>query len=122
MSGNYYYSITVLLLYHIVSYSIVLSNGSYLWSFPVNSDITVTCGTEVMELSILLCPVYFGGYNETLMALNAQFILPGCHGIPDWNIDPPILKFNLSITADAVAVCSNTFRVNQLQECIYLLS
>uniref|UniRef100_A0A674BF74 Zona pellucida-like domain-containing protein 1 n=1 Tax=Salmo trutta TaxID=8032 RepID=A0A674BF74_SALTR len=78
---------------------------------PVNSDVTVTCGTEVMELSILLCPVYFGGYNETLMALNAQFILPECHGIPDWNIDPPILKFNLSITADAVAVCSNTFRI-----------
>uniref|UniRef100_A0A4W5QP69 Si:dkey-4p15.5 n=1 Tax=Hucho hucho TaxID=62062 RepID=A0A4W5QP69_9TELE len=100
MSGNYYYSITVLLLYHIVHYS--LSNGSYLWYFPVNSDITVTCGTEVMELSILLCPVYFGGYNETLMALNAQFILPECHGIPDWNIDPPILKFNLSITADAI--------------------
>lgn len=121
MSGNYYYSITVLLLYHIVRYSFVLSNGSYLWSFPVNSDVTVTCGTEVMELSILLCPVYFGGYNETLMALNAQFILPECRGIPDWNIDPPILKFNLSITADAVAVCSNTFRVNQLQECIYLL-
>ncbi|KAK6296659.1 hypothetical protein J4Q44_G00328010 [Coregonus suidteri] len=54
----------------------------------------------------LLC-----GYNETLMALNTQFILPECNGKPDWNVDPPILKFNLSITADAVAVCSNTFRI-----------
>lgn len=83
------------------------------WLLPsvANSDITVVCGTERMELQILLCPVYFGGYNESLMALNARYNNPKCRGIPDLNADPPVLKFNFSITEEAVAECSNKLTV-----------
>ncbi|KAJ8399011.1 hypothetical protein AAFF_G00416780 [Aldrovandia affinis] len=76
-----------------------------------NSDITVDCGTERMDLTILLCPVYFGGYNESLMALNAQYNKPECHGLPDWTVNPPVLKFNFSITEEAVSTCFNTLRI-----------
>lgn len=79
-----------------------------------NSDITVVCGTERMELQILLCPVYFGGYNESLMALNARYNNPKCHGTPDLNADPPVLKFNFSITEQAVAECSNKLTVTYI--------
>ncbi|KAG7471326.1 hypothetical protein MATL_G00123410 [Megalops atlanticus] len=80
---------------------------------PANSDITVICGTENMKLSILLCPVYFGGYNESLMALNAQFSKPECHGTPDWTVNPPILKFNFSITEEAISICANKLKITQ---------
>ncbi|XP_062391915.1 zona pellucida-like domain-containing protein 1 [Sardina pilchardus] len=66
-----------------------------------------------MELQILLCPVYYGGYNESLMVLNAQYSNPLCHGTPDLNADPPVLKFNFSITNQAVSQCSNTLTITQ---------
>ncbi|XP_046892075.1 zona pellucida-like domain-containing protein 1 [Hypomesus transpacificus] len=88
-----------------------LCNTHSTFRAPLNSDIKVTCGTDYMEMSIFLCPVYFGGYNSSLMALNAQFSTLDCRGIPDWTVDPPILKFNLSITANAMTLCKNNFRL-----------
>lgn len=76
-----------------------------------NTDINVYCGTNRMELHILLCPVYFGGYNETLMSLNAQYFKGECRGTPDWTVDPPILKYNFSITEEAVSACNNKIKV-----------
>ncbi|KAJ8385284.1 hypothetical protein AAFF_G00190730 [Aldrovandia affinis] len=80
---------------------------------PANSDIKVTCGTEMMKLSILLCPIYFSGYNESLMALNMQFTKPECHGTADWTVTPPVLRFNFSITEDAIASCFNSLKIKQ---------
>ncbi|XP_063060230.1 zona pellucida-like domain-containing protein 1 [Engraulis encrasicolus] len=80
---------------------------------PANSDITVECGTQLMELSILLCPVYFGGYNESLMALNAHFGNPLCQGTPDTTADPPVLRFNFSITEESLSQCSNKLTITQ---------
>ncbi|XP_076131059.1 zona pellucida-like domain-containing protein 1 [Alosa pseudoharengus] len=80
---------------------------------PENSDISVVCGTKRMELQILLCPMYYGGYNESLMALNAKYNNPSCYGTPDLNADPPVLKFNFSITEQAVSQCSNRLTITQ---------
>ncbi|XP_048872173.1 zona pellucida-like domain-containing protein 1 [Brienomyrus brachyistius] len=80
---------------------------------PANSDISVICGTRTMELTILLCPIYYGGYNESLMSLNAQYYRPECYGIPDWSADPPVLKFNFSITEEAISTCSNKLKISQ---------
>ncbi|KAM6969951.1 zona pellucida-like domain-containing protein 1 [Aplochiton taeniatus] len=78
---------------------------------PVNTDIDVLCGTDRMEIKVLLCPVYFGGYNESLMAMNAQYTKEECKGSPDWTINPPVLKFNFFITEQAVSVCSNKIKI-----------
>ncbi|XP_064158368.1 zona pellucida-like domain-containing protein 1 [Anguilla rostrata] len=80
---------------------------------PANSDITVTCGTETMKLSILMCPIYFRGYNESLMALNAQFSRRECYGTPDWTVDPPVLKFNFSISENSITACSNKLKITE---------
>uniref|UniRef100_A0A8C9RJV5 Si:ch73-261i21.5 n=1 Tax=Scleropages formosus TaxID=113540 RepID=A0A8C9RJV5_SCLFO len=71
---------------------------------PVNSDISVKCGTKTMELSILLCPVYYGGYNESLMSLNAQYLKAECHGRADWSVNPPVLKFSFPITEEGISI------------------
>ncbi|CAG08898.1 unnamed protein product [Tetraodon nigroviridis] len=40
---------------------------------PENSDISVICGTQYMDLSIYICPVYYAMYNESLMVtINKQ--------------------------------------------------
>ncbi|MGH0178965.1 UNVERIFIED_CONTAM: hypothetical protein FKN15_000416 [Acipenser sinensis] len=80
---------------------------------PVNSDISVMCGTQILELSILLCPIYFAGYNESLMVLNGQFRTLACHGTPDWSVDPPILKYNFSISEWEHATCAHAMRIEQ---------
>ncbi|GAA6225720.1 zona pellucida-like domain-containing protein 1 [Lates japonicus] len=78
---------------------------------PENSDITVTCGTEHMDLSIYICPVYQALYNESLMVLNNQFNSPVCFGTADWNAEPPVLKFKIPINESAITACSNNFKI-----------
>ncbi|XP_058866356.1 zona pellucida-like domain-containing protein 1 isoform X1 [Acipenser ruthenus] len=80
---------------------------------PANSDISVMCGTQILELSILLCPIYFAGYNESLMVLNGQFRTLACHGTPDWSVDPPILKYNFSISEWEHTTCAHAMRIDQ---------
>ncbi|XP_061104371.1 zona pellucida-like domain-containing protein 1 [Conger conger] len=76
-----------------------------------DADIQVTCGTAIMDLSILICPVYFDGYNETLMALNAKYDKPECHGTPDWSVNPPVLRFKLPISEDGISACSSKMKI-----------
>ncbi|KAK0139568.1 Zona pellucida-like domain-containing protein 1 [Merluccius polli] len=73
----------------------------------------VSCGTERMTLQMLICPVYFCGYNESLMALNSQHSMERCRGVADWTVDPPVLRFNFSITQEDLAVCANKLTVTQ---------
>ncbi|XP_072230510.1 zona pellucida-like domain-containing protein 1 [Leuresthes tenuis] len=80
---------------------------------PANSDIEVFCGSQTVDLQILLCPVYFSGYNESLLALNSEHSKEQCKGTADWTADPPVVKFNISITDEAIAVCSSTLTVTQ---------
>ncbi|XP_029302362.1 zona pellucida-like domain-containing protein 1 [Cottoperca gobio] len=78
---------------------------------PENSDITVVCGTEYMDLSIYLCPMYQAFYNETLMVLNNQINTPECYGTADWSVDPPVLKFRFPMNESAVSSCNNNFKI-----------
>lgn len=72
---------------------------------------TVVCGTEYMDLSIYLCPVYQALYNESLMVLNNEFSKPECFGTADWNVDPPVLKFRFPINESSISSCKNNFEV-----------
>ncbi|XP_043114880.1 zona pellucida-like domain-containing protein 1 isoform X1 [Puntigrus tetrazona] len=76
-----------------------------------NADITVVCGTNTMFLKVLICPMYFGGYNESLMALNAKFNVPACRGVADWTVNPPVLMFNFSISQEALILCGNNMNI-----------
>ncbi|XP_008278303.1 zona pellucida-like domain-containing protein 1 [Stegastes partitus] len=78
-----------------------------------NSDIEVVCGSQTVDLQILLCPIYFNGYNESLLALNSQHSKNQCKGTADWTADPPVVKFNFSISEEAITECSSTMTVSQ---------
>ena len=80
-------------------------------SLSENSDITVVCGTEYMDLSIYICPVYQALYNESLMVLNNQYNKPECFGMADWSVTPPVLKFRFPINESAIISCNNNFKV-----------
>lgn len=86
-------------------------DNCYLYYFTDNSDITVVCGTNRMDLQILLCPMYFYGYNETMVALNGHFGKPECKGTADWTVDPPVMKFQFYITEPYISICSNKLTV-----------
>ncbi|XP_060942350.1 zona pellucida-like domain-containing protein 1 [Limanda limanda] len=80
---------------------------------PVNSDIKVVCGSQTLDLQILLCPVYFNGYNESLLSLNSEHSNHLCKGTADWSVDPPVVRFNFSITEEGISACSSTLTVTQ---------
>ncbi|XP_029373600.1 zona pellucida-like domain-containing protein 1 [Echeneis naucrates] len=78
---------------------------------PENSDITVVCGTEHMDLSIYICPVYQALYNESLMVLNNELNKPECLGTADWSVDPPVLRFKIPISQTAISTCNSDFKI-----------
>ncbi|XP_008423244.1 zona pellucida-like domain-containing protein 1 [Poecilia reticulata] len=78
---------------------------------PENTDINVTCGTQYMDLSIYICPVYNALYNESLMVLNNQFKNPVCYGKADWTVSPPVLKFRFPINETSISACGNNFQI-----------
>ncbi|KAM4545913.1 zona pellucida-like domain-containing protein 1 [Odontesthes bonariensis] len=80
---------------------------------PANSDIEVFCGSQAVDLQILLCPVYFNGYNESLLALNSEHSKDQCKGTADWMADPPVVKFNIPITDEAIGACSSSLTVTK---------
>ncbi|XP_059207068.1 zona pellucida-like domain-containing protein 1 [Centropristis striata] len=80
---------------------------------PANSDIEVLCGSQTVDLEILLCPVYFNGYNESLLALNSEHSKHQCKGTADWTADPPVVRFNFSITDEGITSCSNKLTVTE---------
>lgn len=82
--------------------------------YSANSDIKVLCGSQTVDLQILLCPIYFNGYNESLLALNSEHSKHQCKGTPDWAVDPPVVKFNFSITEEAITACSSKLTVGYL--------
>ncbi|KAL7399706.1 hypothetical protein ABVT39_000401 [Epinephelus coioides] len=86
----------------------VLSNTN---RAPENSDITVLCGTEYMDLSIYLCPVYQALYNESLMVLNNQLNTPECYGTADWSVDPPVLKFRFPLNESSISSCNSNYKI-----------
>eukprot|EP00064_Thunnus_orientalis_P000554 superscaffoldBa00000028_g555 len=87
--------------------------GQSTFRSPANSDIEVLCGSQRVELQILLCPIYFNGYNESLLSLNSQHSKHQCKGTPDWTANPPVVKFNFSITEEAITACSSKMTVTQ---------
>nr|XP_019941426.1 PREDICTED: zona pellucida-like domain-containing protein 1 [Paralichthys olivaceus] len=80
---------------------------------PANSDIQVVCGSQTVDLQILLCPIYFNGYNESLLSLNSEHSIQLCKGTADWAVDPPVVRFNFSITEEGISACSSTLTVTQ---------
>ncbi|XP_071399393.1 zona pellucida-like domain-containing protein 1 [Centroberyx affinis] len=106
-----------LVVYHLATLALAqavnVCLGHSTFRKPASSDIEVFCGTESVALQMLLCPIYFSGYNESLMALNAEHSKDECKGTPDWTVDPPVLKFNFSIREEAIATCSNKLTVTQ---------
>ncbi|XP_012737449.1 zona pellucida-like domain-containing protein 1 [Fundulus heteroclitus] len=80
---------------------------------PENTDINVTCGTQFMDLSIYICPIYNALYNESMMVLNNMMNNPACYGKADWNVTPPVLKFRFPIGQNGSSLkdCNNNFQV-----------
>ncbi|XP_038159313.1 zona pellucida-like domain-containing protein 1 [Cyprinodon tularosa] len=78
---------------------------------PENSDINVTCGTQYMDLSIYICPIYNAQYNESMMVLNNEVKHPECYGTADWTVSPPVLRFRFPINESSLSDCNNKFQI-----------
>ncbi|XP_046892101.1 zona pellucida-like domain-containing protein 1 [Hypomesus transpacificus] len=74
---------------------------------PEYTDISVVCGTSTMDLTILICPAVYTGYNETLLILNQIVDNPDCKGRLDMSVTPPVLRFSFPIRLGNA--CGSTF-------------
>ncbi|XP_022530368.2 zona pellucida-like domain-containing protein 1 [Astyanax mexicanus] len=64
---------------------------------PAYTDISVVCGTQFIELSILVCPVIYTGYNESLLILNQMGNNPNCQGRLNTSVTPPVVRFTFPL-------------------------
>ncbi|XP_056141143.1 zona pellucida-like domain-containing protein 1 [Lampris incognitus] len=75
---------------------------------PEYTDISVECGTSSIGLAILICPVVYTGYNESLLILNHMFDDPACKGTLDESVTPPVARFTFPINSSSA--CGSNFR------------
>lgn len=63
------------------------------------TDISVTCGTTHIVVTIQVCPVIYSGYNESLLIMN-NVLDPACRATLNVNATPPVacFKFPLNTT------------------------
>lgn len=100
-------------MFHILKAKLAsFSSSSSSLSHSANSDIDVSCGAQTIDISILMCPIYFNGYNESMLAFNSEHSKPECHGVADWTVDPPVVRFNFSITEEGINSCSSSLTVS----------
>ncbi|XP_072901372.1 zona pellucida-like domain-containing protein 1 [Hemitrygon akajei] len=85
------------------------------YRLPDNDDIKVVCGTQDVQLSIFLCPIYFAGYNESHVALNNHKENLNCHGTVDASTSPPVLKFSFPISDVNSTSCGNKLTISSIQ-------
>ncbi|XP_078264771.1 zona pellucida-like domain-containing protein 1 [Rhinoraja longicauda] len=85
------------------------------YRLPDNDDIKVVCGTQDVQLSIYLCPIYFAGYNESHVALNKQYHDSKCHGKVDDSVSPPVLRFSFPISDVNSTSCGNRLMITSAQ-------
>ncbi|XP_069802749.1 zona pellucida-like domain-containing protein 1 [Dendropsophus ebraccatus] len=81
------------------------------YRLPDNSDMTVTCGTTGIQLSINVCPVYFANFPPEGLALNGKHNRTECLGLMDNSTDPPLLKFNMQLDDSISNTCGNIIQV-----------
>ncbi|XP_019941070.2 zona pellucida-like domain-containing protein 1 [Paralichthys olivaceus] len=74
---------------------------------PEYTDISVTCGTSSISLAILVCPVVYTGYNESLLILNHIFNKPECKGTLDESVTPPVVRFTFPL--NMTNACGSNF-------------
>uniref|UniRef100_A0A3B4T297 Si:ch211-103f14.3 n=1 Tax=Seriola dumerili TaxID=41447 RepID=A0A3B4T297_SERDU len=75
--------------------------------FYKHTDISVECGTSSISLAILICPVVYTGYNESLLILNHIFNKPECQGTLDESSNLPVVRFTFPI--NMTNACGSTF-------------
>ena len=85
----------------------------YLSTIEYN-DISVECGTSTISLAILLCPVVYTGYNESLLILNNMANDPQCRGAMDETVSPPVIRFEFPL--NGTNSCGSVFKVSRWED------
>ncbi|CAL8268409.1 unnamed protein product [Merluccius merluccius] len=89
------------------SHQLSLSDCGDTYRIPEYTDISVVCGTSYIHLAILLCPVVFTGYNESLLILNDKNEDPQCEGVMDDSVSPPVVRFQFPL--NQTNACGSSF-------------
>ncbi|XP_043927921.1 zona pellucida-like domain-containing protein 1 [Protopterus annectens] len=63
----------------------------------------------VMEVAVYLCPLYYIGFNESLLALNEVFDHKECKGEVDTSGEFPLLKFKVPL--NNTSTCGSNFQI-----------
>uniref|UniRef100_A0A8D2ZPL2 Si:ch211-103f14.3 n=1 Tax=Scophthalmus maximus TaxID=52904 RepID=A0A8D2ZPL2_SCOMX len=74
-------------------------------------NILFECGTSSISLAILVCPVVYTGYNESLLNLNDIFNKPECKGTLDESVSPPVVRFTFPL--NMTSACGSKFVVSR---------
>ncbi|KAJ3588763.1 hypothetical protein NHX12_009617 [Muraenolepis orangiensis] len=90
------------------SHQLVIEDCGDTYRRPEYTDISVECGTTSISLSILLCPVIYTGYNESLLILNKVVGDPQCQGTMDESVSPPVIRFDFPL--NKTNACSSAFK------------
>ncbi|MBN3319592.1 ZPLD1 protein, partial [Atractosteus spatula] len=81
---------------------------------PVNADLTVDCGPQVISLTVNLCTALYAGLDPQRLALNSQHNNSQCNGTVDTSVSPPVIRYRLPVNSSLDNTCRTTFQARGL--------
>ncbi|XP_072282806.1 zona pellucida-like domain-containing protein 1 [Pyxicephalus adspersus] len=108
MSSAGVINLAVLVIFGLLTRNCLGLNCSSLYDrYPVNSDLTVTCGPSSILLSIIACPIQYAMFDPSALALNGKHTGNYCMGILDDKVEPPVVNFEFPINDTTQNSCGN---------------
>ncbi|XP_068173406.1 zona pellucida-like domain-containing protein 1 [Antennarius striatus] len=105
-------ALCVLLLVLLVQPGFCLYNCSSEYErTPVNSDLTVDCGTSVITLEINVCTAQWAGFDAINLALNGNHNNSECLGSVDTNVEPPVIRYQLPVNHSQDNPCRQSLQI-----------
>ncbi|KAL0970642.1 hypothetical protein UPYG_G00244980 [Umbra pygmaea] len=103
-------STALVIVFHTVV-SLAYNCSSLYNTLPDDKDLKVFCGTTEIQLEVNLCSAQWAGYEPADLALNGQRNISQCLGSPDTSVDPPVIRYQLSINQSQDNPCRQMYQI-----------
>ncbi|KAJ8276616.1 hypothetical protein COCON_G00083680 [Conger conger] len=78
---------------------------------PGNKDLTVDCGTSLINLEVNLCTAQWAGFDPSDLSLNGERNNSLCQGVVDTSVDPAVIRYQLPVNHSLENPCRHSLQI-----------
>ncbi|KAJ8388315.1 hypothetical protein AAFF_G00134690 [Aldrovandia affinis] len=91
--------------------AVVYNCSSAYERIPDKNDLTVDCGTRLINLEVNLCTAQWAGFQPSDLSMNSQHNNSLCKGTVDTSVDPPVIRYQLPVNDSQENPCRQSMQI-----------